>query len=147
MDAIQLLEYRCKCGKLLFKGVLFLGLVEVKCRRCGEKLFVKEFESGICTYIECDTRLRVTEVSKKMCSMLGYQKEELIGKEIGIFFPVFRGRGLNHIAHNMHVREVRNSSFILRDGNSVPSKSFLVPKRENGIFSGYKILNWLTESN
>ncbi len=27
-------EYRCSCGKLLFKGMLQDGTVEVKCRHC-----------------------------------------------------------------------------------------------------------------
>lgn len=32
----ELSEYRCTCGKLLFKGVLFLSAIEIKCKRCGE---------------------------------------------------------------------------------------------------------------
>lgn len=31
----SLTEYRCVCGKLLFKGSLFLSVVETKCKRCG----------------------------------------------------------------------------------------------------------------
>lgn len=29
-------EYRCTCGKLLFKGVLLFSTIEIKCKRCGE---------------------------------------------------------------------------------------------------------------
>ncbi len=32
----ELPEYRCTCGKLLFKGVLFFSSIEIKCKRCGE---------------------------------------------------------------------------------------------------------------
>lgn len=28
-------EYRCVCGKLLFKSPMFSGSIEIKCRRCG----------------------------------------------------------------------------------------------------------------
>jgi len=28
-------EYRCVCGKLLFKGEAFSGALEIKCKRCG----------------------------------------------------------------------------------------------------------------
>ena len=28
-------EYRCSCGKLLFKGDVVKGCVEIKCKRCG----------------------------------------------------------------------------------------------------------------
>jgi len=30
----SLQEYRCGCGKLLFKGLVLKGVVEVKCKRC-----------------------------------------------------------------------------------------------------------------
>ncbi len=32
----KLPEYRCTCGKLLFKGVLLFSTIEIKCKRCGE---------------------------------------------------------------------------------------------------------------
>lgn len=27
-------DYRCKCGKLLFRGELQMGSISIKCRRC-----------------------------------------------------------------------------------------------------------------
>ena len=36
MEQFNLSEYRCDCGKLLFKGDLKDCRVEIKCRRCGE---------------------------------------------------------------------------------------------------------------
>lgn len=148
MDAIQLLEYRCGCGKLLFKGVLFLGAVEVKCRRCGQKLLVKELEPGTCTYIECDTHLYVTSVSKYTCSMFGYDAHDLIGKELQTFFPLLRDGGSSKNTHALKDErpyKIQNNTFMLKDGNTVPLKSYFIPKKENGTFSGYKVLNWLTE--
>ncbi|MGB3988481.1 MAG: hypothetical protein WBK67_02185 [Minisyncoccales bacterium] len=39
----SLSEYRCDCGKLLFKGALASSVVEVKCKRCGKiKVFKGE---------------------------------------------------------------------------------------------------------
>lgn len=32
----SLYEYRCTCGKLLCKGNLIKGVVEIKCRHCRE---------------------------------------------------------------------------------------------------------------
>ncbi len=32
-NEIELKEYRCKCGKLLFKGC-FRGVIEIKCPKC-----------------------------------------------------------------------------------------------------------------
>lgn len=31
---LDLDEYRCKCGKLLFKAILINGIIELKCKRC-----------------------------------------------------------------------------------------------------------------
>lgn len=44
MAVIENQEYRCNCGKLLFKSPEFSGVVEVKCRRCGK---VKSFQREI----------------------------------------------------------------------------------------------------
>lgn len=33
--AASLPEYRCTCGKLLFKGMLQFSTIEIKCKRCG----------------------------------------------------------------------------------------------------------------
>lgn len=33
-STLQLSDYRCTCGRLLFKGVLRTGQVEIKCKRC-----------------------------------------------------------------------------------------------------------------
>ncbi|GEM_PF-2770204 len=36
-------DFRCRCGKLLFRGVLMESNVEVKCRKCG---FMNEFHGS-----------------------------------------------------------------------------------------------------
>jgi len=33
-------EYRCPCGKLLFKGVLFDAHVEIKCKGCNKMITI-----------------------------------------------------------------------------------------------------------
>jgi phage FluMu protein Com len=35
MDNSFFKEYRCDCGKLLFKGYLAVATIEIKCKRCG----------------------------------------------------------------------------------------------------------------
>lgn len=43
MVPTQLHEYRCDCGKLLFKSPFFMGRIEIKCRRCSA---IKVFEKA-----------------------------------------------------------------------------------------------------
>lgn len=39
-------EYRCQCGKLLFKGLMLVSLVEIKCLRCGTIQVINEMSSS-----------------------------------------------------------------------------------------------------
>lgn len=36
MEINKLHEYRCACSRLLFKGVVERGHIEIKCRRCSD---------------------------------------------------------------------------------------------------------------
>ena len=33
-QSMPLRDYRCSCGRLLFKGLLLDGVLELKCKRC-----------------------------------------------------------------------------------------------------------------
>ena len=57
MDNSYLKEYRCECGKLLFKGSLVSAVVEVKCKRCERmNLFEENFpQKIIVSNLEIDT--------------------------------------------------------------------------------------------
>lgn len=45
MISVGIEEYRCKnCKKLLFKGALGMGIVEVKCERCGNVSLLHSFD-------------------------------------------------------------------------------------------------------
>lgn len=52
-------EYRCECGKLLFKGVLVDSEVEVKCKGCKKLVTLKGMEGNplICHKEHCPNRV------------------------------------------------------------------------------------------
>lgn len=52
-------EYRCDCGKLLFKGLLVDSEVEVKCRGCKQITTVvgEEGNKLICHIGDCPNRV------------------------------------------------------------------------------------------
>jgi len=53
MDNSCLKEYRCDCGKLLFKGLLGSAVIEIKCRRCGKvNMFEENFSKKNITPFE-----------------------------------------------------------------------------------------------
>ena len=77
-------EFRCGCGKLLFKGVLIGSSVEIKCLRCGK---INEFDTfGLdndSSYtILFDSDGAIIEASKSIENVLGHNPQDLIGKDI-----------------------------------------------------------------
>lgn len=80
-----LLEYRCTCGRLLFKGVVRIAPIQIKCRRCGCVQTFGSAEGGE------DRRYgfmvngagRITAVSETAPAILGYTAEELYGMDAG----------------------------------------------------------------
>lgn len=50
MENSLLKEYRCACGKLLFKGFLTNAVIEIKCKRCEKvNLFEENYSQKIPT--------------------------------------------------------------------------------------------------
>jgi phage FluMu protein Com len=46
VDHIPLLEFRCACGKLLFKAVLYFACIEIKCRGCAVVTVFSSSQNG-----------------------------------------------------------------------------------------------------
>jgi phage FluMu protein Com len=44
MESLILKEYRCDCGKLLLKGHMLHGGVEIKCRGCGKIIKIESLK-------------------------------------------------------------------------------------------------------
>lgn len=84
-NSLSLSEYRCVCGKLLLKGIVFDGNLEIKCRRCGEITKIGEaklIEDSSHYILIIDDKGLITNISDSACQILGYGREELLGKSI-----------------------------------------------------------------
>ncbi len=84
-------EYRCKCGKLLFKGILFDGSLEIKCRRCGELSRIGQIKHAddLRHYLLLiNDKGVVINASESACIILGYSTDELVGKFFTQIYPV-----------------------------------------------------------
>ena len=83
MDTLFLSEHRCKCGKLLLKGIFFDGTLEIKCKRCGEvnKIgSIKLADDATHYLLIINDQGKISNVSESACRILGYACDELIGK-------------------------------------------------------------------
>jgi PAS domain S-box-containing protein len=90
MKILFLNEHRCKCGKLLMRGILFDATLEIKCRRCGEVSTIgriRLMDDTVNYLLIIDDQGRVTNVSDSACRILGYDGEELIGKNLAEISP------------------------------------------------------------
>jgi len=52
-------EYRCECGKLLFKGLLIESEVQIKCRGCGKIISItgEKADKYLCMTYPCPRRI------------------------------------------------------------------------------------------
>ncbi|MDD5726136.1 MAG: PAS domain S-box protein [Patescibacteria group bacterium] len=83
MSPVFLSEHRCACGKLLMKGVLFDGTVEIKCKYC-KKIHqigrIKLADDAARYLLIINNQGRIINASDTAAGILGYTIEELIGK-------------------------------------------------------------------
>jgi len=90
MNTMFLNEHRCKCGKLLLKGVFFDGTLEIKCKRCGgiNKIGTLKLTDDAAHYLLIiNDQGIITNVSDSACKILGYSYEELKGKNFTLINP------------------------------------------------------------
>lgn len=83
MDTVLLDDYRCKCGKLLLRGVFFEGTLEIKCRRCGtiNKIGqIKPADDPRHYLLVINDQGLIVNASDSAGRVLGYAHEELLGK-------------------------------------------------------------------
>lgn len=75
-------EYRCDCGKLLFKGVVITSHIEIKCSRCGKIKAVSGITEGLSAERFCtlflDDKGRILNTGEAVKDIFGYTKDEAV---------------------------------------------------------------------
>jgi PAS domain-containing protein len=143
MRTSPLIEYRCQCGKLLFKGLLFTSVVEVKCRRCGHIFSTERFSPETYVLVECDSDFTITAVSPAARHVLQYEPDELVGQPANRFFSLASDTELVQGSLNSSERTyaMTENTCTLKDGGVMKIKSYVIPKWENNQFTGYRLLH------
>lgn len=137
MSSLNLAEYRCICGKLLFKGLLYQCVIEVKCRRCGEITTRGNDDSDLIAFFESDADSVLIEASGDVVTILGKDKDHFIGKSLFDVFPLLRDTAEE--APNGYA--LREGALVLHDGEGCRVESSFVPRYQNGTFTGYRIFS------
>lgn len=79
-------EWRCDCGRLLFKGEFMVGIIEVKCPRCKNIVYLQEynaFTAGKDSFmVLLDPSGIIMSATAGVRGLLGFTPEEIIGSNI-----------------------------------------------------------------
>jgi len=76
-----LTEYRCECKKLLFKGFIFVGEIEIKCRFCKRTLTIDGLQGNLSNdhrYVLIATKQgKIIKATTSASKILGYSPDEI----------------------------------------------------------------------
>ena len=79
-------DFRCACGKLLLRGMILSGAIEVKCRSCKRIETIEAFSGGPLDteryVLVLNTDGMVLRFSGSAPAILGYSRDELLKKRI-----------------------------------------------------------------
>jgi PAS domain S-box-containing protein len=92
MNSLSLNQFRCKCGKLLLKELVFNGTLEIKCKRCGTINRIENSKHKVDKnqYLLILNKDGIIINSNDTASkVLGYEKEELSGNKLTFINPTF----------------------------------------------------------
>lgn len=128
----SLSEYRCHCGKLLFKGAIILSTIEVKCKRCGgtEIFNHKEPTAPISFTVTLDSGGIIIDACRAVLCV-GWERKALIGKHFSILFPLLKDAPeVKHLVAGVKGKqgrqfEIQNNTLLLRDGGMIPAESYI----------------------
>ncbi len=149
MEPNLLIEYRCACGKLLFKGLMLVSVVEIKCKRCGAVRIFRDDMKGIRSFmLIVDGRGRVVDACEGV-RVLECSRRYVVGKLLFDILPLARDARYQEIIQDPGevapngVYQIRNNTLLLRD-RKVPLESHIVPvDSKNG--SLYRVFNVIKE--
>ncbi len=141
----NLKEYRCVCGKLLFKGTLLFSVIEVKCKRCGMlKIFGEKEVDKLTSFILLINEKGMVENVCHAAEALGLEREYCIGKAVTEVYPMLRDNPFTTRLPKLREKifEIPNNTLVLRDKTTLKVRSVIAPRRGGpGTTDGYFILS------
>jgi len=158
-DPIILNDYRCDCGRLLFKGALSECRLEIKCKKCGAIKTIacrkdarakNDYQTERCDFLlRIDQSGKLSSVNDNMADALGYKADEMLGKSLfGFLIPE---ANLNEMtfsffsADKQPFRILRNT-LKHKNGSAIIFETYFLPHYNGDEFVGYTIANWVIHS-
>lgn len=133
MNTFSFFDHKCKCGKLLLRGALFNGLIEIKCKKCGfinkiDHIKIIDDESHYVAIL--NNNGIITKASQTACNILGYSYGELVGKHFTyVNSSVSKEIYNNFLGPDSVLNEdnyfIVNSFHNKKDGTKIPVRTIL----------------------
>ncbi len=82
-------DYRCQCGKLLFRGLILKDILNTKCPRCNALSSFKGvgvFDNENRVALLCAEDGKIVNASASLQEIFGYAVEDVIGKKVDFLF-------------------------------------------------------------
>lgn len=128
MEPNLLIEYRCVCGKLLFKGLLLSCKLEIKCKRCGAVKIFRSDTRGIRSFMfVVDGDGKIMDACNGV-SALEYSRQYVIGKFLSDILPLARDADAQTLLSNPNEfkpYQIKNNTLLLRD-RKLPLESHII---------------------
>lgn len=131
MEPNLLIEYRCACGKLLFKGIILVSVVEIKCKRCGQTKTFRDNMQGVRSFmLVIDGEGRIVDACEGV-AVIECSRQYVIGKPLFEILPLARDALYQEIKSD-GAYQIKNNTLLLRD-HKILLESHIIPisgKRE-----------------
>lgn len=145
MEPRILNDYRCDCGKLLFKGSLLSCELEIKCKRCGAVRIFRGDARGIRSFmLLVDGEGRVVDACDGVAA-IEYSRQSVVGELLADILPLARDARYQEIISDP-IKEnykIKNNTLFLRD-RKAPLESHVVAVE--GKKSLYRVFNIIREA-
>lgn len=145
MDTTLLKEYRCACGKLLFRGLMHISTVEVKCKRCGKTRVFRDDARGARSFmLVVDDGGKVVDACDGIVA-LELSRQYVVGKLLSDILPLVRDAQYQEIINTEGKTksgenyQIRNNTLLLRDRNAL-LESHIVPIGDGSLYRIFNII-------
>lgn len=130
MESIISHEYRCSCGKLLFKGAILSGSMEIKCLRCGKISKMGDLNTGLeeepgqySLLLNSDGT--IINASSSATKVLFYTRDEFLGKKYFNLSTTITEELFKRIFGILERREAKEIYYhqgvhLMKDGKKLP---------------------------
>lgn len=159
MEPSILNDYRCDCGKLLFKGLLLSCKLEIKCKRCGTiktVIVYADNKNGRSIDLDklsgCDYSAKIgangkfLTVDGKLADALGHLIDEMSGKSLLEFVSPTQEKIKEKfliLAQKQQAFRILDLNFIVKGGEDIGIDVYFVPYYDVSVFAGYAMVGWL----